>query len=293
LQQEQPFNGLFSTRSRSCNDRLPIGAIVDLQQEGRIGYAILEIEPTTEGKDAQILLKTKPPKLNAISLRSGPKRFELEEVQVNGEIMYKPTKLLMDGVDFAPDKPAMANYGVEILAAEASVTSVGKIKEKEVRLQVGEELTLEAVRGRPDIVEEIEKPLLVSLNAEKEKNKTLDDKNKTLTAEIETYKKSAARRDLDDYVAEMASKHPKKEEALEIFAEVAKDCQTKEEFSAKILPYFVNATVALKPTEKSVTLEDRMKKLFPESHSVSLTEEEEPNGNSLTAEKVGALEVPD
>lgn len=264
---------------------LPMGSIVNLEQEGRIGYVTLEIEPTTYGKDAQILLQAKPPKLNAVSLRSGPKRFELEDVQVNGELMFKPTKLLLDGVDFAPDSPAMATYGLEILAAEASIESVVKNK-KEVIQQV-EDITLEAVRAKPEIVEEIEKPLLKRLD--QEIKKTAD-----LTLERDALKEQATRNDLNVFVADMASKHPKKDEVLAVFMELAKDCKTKDEFSSKILPYFVNAAASMKPIAPSETLDERIKKLFPTTPSVTLENEAEPeeevNSKSL---HVGALEVPE
>lgn len=263
---------------------LPMGSIVDLEQEGRIGYVTLEIEPTTYGKDAQILLQAKPPKLNAVSLRSGPKRFELEDVTVNGELMFKPTKLLLDGVDFAPDSPAMATYGLEILAAEASIESVIKNK-KEVISQV-DEITLEAVRAKPEIVEEIEKPLLKRLDQELEKNKSL-------VSERDALKEQVNRNELNVFVADTASKHPKKDEALAIFMEIAKDCKTKEEFSAKILPYFVDAAAALKPVATAESLAERMKKLFPETQSVTLeTETEEEEDLNSKVLHVGALEVP-
>ena len=280
---KQPLTVYARHAHALADDHLPIGAIVDLEQEGRIGYAILEIEPTTYGKDAQILLKANPPKLNAISLRSGPKRFELEDVQVNGEIMFQPTKLLLDGVDFAPNSPAMATYGREILTAEASVMPVPE-KKKEVRPQVDQEITLEAVKAKPEIVEEIEKPLLRRLDQEMEKNKSL-------IAENATFKEQAARSELNIFVTDMASKHPKKEEALKIFLEIAAKCKTKEEFSALVLPYFVDAASELKPTVTAESLEEKLKKLFPKTPSITLVEEEEKE-IELVGEHIGPLEVP-
>lgn len=282
---KQPLTVYARHHHAESSDYLPIGGIVGLEQEGRIGYVILEIEPTTLGKDAQILLQAKPPKLNAVSLRSGPKRFELEEVKVNGEHMYRPTKLLLDGVDFAPDAPAMATYGLEILTAEATVEKENPepIKKKEVSQQV-DEITLEAVRAKPEIVEEIEKPLL----------KRIDDemtKNKSLTAENATLKEAAARNDLNEYAKEMAAKHPQKEEAEKIFLELAATCKTKEEFAAKLLPHFVNATASIK-TVTAETLEDKVKKLFPITGSQTLTEEIEEEIEDDKVERVGALVVP-
>jgi hypothetical protein len=281
---KQPLTVYARHNHALSNDYLPIGGVVGLEQEGNIGYVTLEIEPTTMGKDAQILLQAKPPKLNAISLRSGPGKFALENVMVNGEAMFRPTKLFLDGVDLAPDSPAMLNYGFEILTAEAIVTLPEKIKE--VSQKVGDEITLETVRAHPEIVEEIEKPLL----------KRIDDemgKSKTLLAENATLKEQANRTDLKAFVTDMASKHPKKDEALKIFLEIAESCKTKEEFSAKILPYFVNAAAAIKPVATAVTLEDKLKELFPVTPSVTLkaeteTEEEE----ELKGERVGPLEVP-
>lgn len=279
---KQPLTVYARHAHALADDHLPIGAIVDLVQENRIGYVILEIEPTTLGKDAQILLQANPPKLNAVSLRSGPKRFELEEVTVNGELMYQTTKLLLDGVDFAPNSPAMATYGREILAAEASVTSIEK--KKEVQPQVDGEITLEAVKAKPEIVEEIEKPLLKRLDQEIEKNKSL-------IAENATFKEQVSRNELNAFVTDMASKHPKKEDALKLFMEIAAKCKTKEEFSAQVLPYFVAAAADIKPTLQADTLEDRLKKFFVPSNSITIVEEEEKD-EALVGEHVGPLEVP-
>lgn len=280
---KQPLTVYARHSHALSNDHLPIGGIVGLEQEGRIGYVILEIEPTTFGKDAQILLMAKPPKLNAISLRSGPNRFELEDVRVNGEEMFRPTKLWLDGVDFAPDSPAMATYGFEILTAEATVTSEEIIKKKEVSQQV-DEITLEAVRAKPEIVEEIEKPLLQRLGDEM-------TKNKTLVAENVALKDQAAKNDLNVYAEEMASKHPQKDEAKKIFLELAATCKTKEEFAAKLLPHFVNATAAIKTTVVAETLESKIKSLFPATNSIALVEEAETE-EELLGEHVGPLEVP-
>jgi hypothetical protein len=196
--------------------------------------------------------------------------------------MFKPTKLLLDGVDFAPNSPAMATYGREILAAEASVEPVIPEKKKEVRPQV-DEITLEAVRAKPEIVEEIEKPLLKRIDQEMEKSKVLLAENATL-------KEQASRGELNAFVADMASKHPMKDEALKIFMEIASKCKTKEEFSAQVLPYFVNAASEMKAVTAE-TIEDKMAKLFPKTPSIPLVEEEEKE-DSLVGERVGPLEVP-
>lgn len=287
---KQPLTVFARHAHAMGTDHLPIGSIVDLEQEGRIGYATLEIEPTTLGKDAQILLRAEPPKLNAISLRSGPKRFEMEEIRVNGEVVYTPTKLLLDGVDFAPNSPAMATYGREILVAEASITPIEK--KKEVLNQV-DDLTLETVRAHPSIVSEIEKPLITKIDTQEEKIKELTASVTSLTAEIGTLREDVSRRKLNDFVAEMASKHPKKEEALALFMEVAADCKTEEEFSAKILPHFVAATAELKPKEPTETLKERVAKLFPQTNSISLTQEtEEEEEEDTKVQRVGPLEVP-
>jgi len=283
---KQPLTVYARHHHAESSDYLPIGGIVGLEQEGRIGYAILEIEPTTLGKDAQILLQAKPPKLNAVSLRSGPKRFELEEVKVNGEHMYRPTKLWLDGVDFAPDAPAMPTYGLEILTAEATVEKESEItKKKEVSQQVPDEITLEAVKAMPEIVGEIEKPLLERLSAEM-------TKNKNLAAEVATLKEKDARTELNDYAKEMASKHPQKEEAEKVFLELAGTCKTKEEFAAKLLPHFVNASASIKSVTAE-TLEDKVKKLFPVTSSQGLTQETEDEEKiDENIERVGALVVP-
>src|SRR6202011_5021156 len=105
--------------------------------------------------------------LNAVSLRAGPGRFEMEEKRVNGELMLQVNRLAIDGIDFAPDSPAMATYGIEVLAAEARVEaptpaepeSTKPSPKRRTRTRMTEELTLETLpRERPDLIQELETP---------------------------------------------------------------------------------------------------------------------------------------
>jgi hypothetical protein len=268
-------------------NNLPIGAVTDLAAEGSIGYATLEVEPTTVGKDVQVLLKGK--KLNAVSLRSGKGRFELEDVNVNGERMLRMKSLRISGIDFAPDNPAMKTYGIQILQEDADIKPIKK-EEKSTKL---ENLTLEDVKAKyPDIVSKIEEPLVTRLDEEIKKSEQLKNKNVELEAKI-------AKADLADYAREIAAKHPKKDEALPVLMEVATECKTREEFASKVFPILMEAlsNTAKTPVQPVETAVDKLKKLFNagsnghgqtrETTSGEVTQEEEIQG-----EHVGPLEVP-
>src|SRR6266581_269075 len=100
---------------------LPIGGIVDLIQEGRIGYVIADVVNEGKGRQAIALMKHKDaedrpqPLLNAISLRSGPGRFEMESIEMEDAPVLRVAKLQLDGVDFAPDSPAMKTMALSSL----------------------------------------------------------------------------------------------------------------------------------------------------------------------------------
>jgi hypothetical protein len=279
-------------------DYLPIGGVSDLKAEGSVGYAILDIEPTTYGKDAQVLLRAKPPKLNAVSLRSGKSNFEMERVEVNGEMMYRPKKLRLSGIDFAPDSPAMKTYGIEILAAENLNVKLIPNSKEDKNNKVPDKLTLEAVKAEPEIVAEIERPIVARLDVELKKNETL-------TAENTSLKEKLAKVEIDAFVLEIASKHPKRDEVLPILTEMAKTCKSKDEFSTKVFPILMEALQSapkqgekLKPPEKSP--EDKLRDLFGAGsggrgvvrleNGEPVTEEEDET--ELKGEHVGVLQVP-
>lgn len=270
---------------------LPIGGVSDLIAEGGVGYAVLDIEPTTYGRDAQVLLRATPPKLNAVSLRSGKNSFEMEDVEVNGEKMFRPKRLELDGIDFAPDSPAMQTYGIEILQEDVVVKTINNKKE-EITNNV-EKLTLEMVKASPEIVSEIEKPLVERIDSEVKKTLELEKTVKELQVQI-------AKAEVADFAREIAAKHPKSAEVLPVLLEIAATCASKDEFSTKTFPILLEALSAT-PKEKVVieTAEDKLRKLFnvggdngngltrEEKQGESLTQEEE-----LKGEHVGPLEVP-
>lgn len=271
---------------------LPIGGVSDLMQEGSVGYAVLDIEPTTYGKDAQVLLKANPPKLNAVSLRSGKNSFEMEDVEVNGEKMYRPKRLELDGIDFAPDSPAMKTYGIEILQENVIVKSISKIKEENSNNV--DKLTLEIVKDHPEIISEIERPLIERLDAEVEKNKESEKTIGELRAEL-------SKIEVEKFAREIAAKHPKSKEVEPVLLEIAATCKSKDEFSTKTFPILLEALSATpKIPTKELTPEEKLRKLFPvggegkgavreneQGDEEIVQEEEEPKG-----ERVGPLEVP-
>jgi hypothetical protein len=271
---------------------LPIGGVVDLIAEGSVGYAVLEIEPTTYGKDTQILLRGK--KLNAVSLRSGKSNFEMQDVEVNGEKMLTPKKLKLSGIDFAPDSPAMKTYGVEVLAAENVSVKLLPNKKEESSNNV-EKLTLEMVKDHPEIISEIERPLVERIDTEVEKNKGLEKEIGDLKAELSKVA-------VEKFAREVAAKHPKPEEALPILLEVAATCKTTEEFSAKTFPILLEALSANpKMPVKVLTDEEKLRKLFgvggengkgtlrTDAQGDNELEQEE---EEIKGEHVGALEIP-
>ena len=65
----QPLNVYARHKHAMTGDHLPIGAVVDVEAEGRVGYATIELEPIVpDGVNAMTLIRGK--KLNAVSLRS-------------------------------------------------------------------------------------------------------------------------------------------------------------------------------------------------------------------------------
>jgi hypothetical protein len=223
---------------------LPAGIVADLEQEGSVGYATLEISPTitSGGKDLQVLAENKH--INAVSLRSGAGRFEMKDVLVNEQPMLTPTKLLLDGIDFAPDGPAQATYGLEILQEARVIDEPPSIEKPNRRVQRVSDLTLEALKAdSPSLVAEIEAPLrqeILTVKAERD----------ALLAE----KTSAARK---AKLEELAARFPKPDEALPILLELCKDCQTDDEVALKAFPVLLEAL-----GEQKAATEDPRSKLL-------------------------------
>jgi hypothetical protein len=212
---------------------LPIGAVVDFEQEGRIGYAIEEISPTSMGRDVQVLAENKH--LNAVSLRSGAGRFQFKDVLVNETPMYQPIRLLLDGIDFAPDGPAQATYGLQILQEDVSVTDeTPKIQRRPSTVS---DLTLEALKAEnPSLIAEIEAPLRRELEAVKaEKSALVAEKNATAR---------------EAKLREIAARFPEPDKALPILMELCKDCETDDAVAAKAFPVLLEALGTKKETEE-------------------------------------------
>jgi hypothetical protein len=209
-------------------DLLPIGAVVEtlVGEDGRTGYAIMDILPTDpHGKNAQMLIDAGM--LNAVSLRSEYGNYQVEKKKINGEAMLEATITTINGIDFAPDGPAMPTYGVEVLAAEASVEPYVEEPETETppvaetppvvdppvaldeqvtddktdpksnrRQTMSEsEIKLEDVKARPDLVERIVAPVKAELAEAKEEVTKVtaakveaEKKIVSLTAEVEALK---------------------------------------------------------------------------------------------------------
>jgi hypothetical protein len=232
----------------TSGDRLPVGDVVDLEQEGRIGYATLEIVETQDGKDLMALLSQQPPKVNAVSLRSGPGRFELERKKVNGEPMLQAARMAIDGIDFAPDSPAMKTYGVEVLAAEARVDLISPTRRTKPHMS-DIELTLESLRADwPELVTELEAPLRKELNK--------------ITLERDVLLRERNERNKAAKLEEIASQFPDPSKALPILQEMCAECETDAQVAEKAFPVLLEALArsrtdgqprqAVKPTREQL-----------------------------------------
>jgi len=146
-----------------AQDDLPIGRVVDLEQEGGTGYATVDVYPVKpRGEHVQTLVQAEA--LNAMSLRS--LGYKLVAGKLDGEDVLLCEKLSLDGLDFAPDGPAQLTYGLQILSQEAVIETVPdgsprpSPKEETKLSDQLPPITLEAVRAdAPDVIEQIEAPL--------------------------------------------------------------------------------------------------------------------------------------
>ena len=207
----------------SAND-LPIGKVVDLEQEGRVGYATIEVYPTVpHGQNAQILIQNQG--LNAVSLRSG--RFRFSDQRINGESMLKCEGLALDGVDFAPDDPAQDTYGIEVLQEEALIEPPVDTAPPKRSRKLPEQITLEDVPT--DVREQIEGPLRKELDRVK--------------AEHDALVQEMNLRERDAYIATIAAQHPDREKALTALQELAneKSVKTAAEMSQHVAPILLEA----------------------------------------------------
>jgi hypothetical protein len=233
---KQPITVYARHAHASSADKLPVGKVVGLERQGGIGYAIEEIAPTTDGRDVQTLARNKM--LNAVSLRAGADSYSLEDITINGEEAFD-VDLDLDGIDFAPDGPAQPTYGIEVLAAEARVEPVVSQPKRSER--VLEEITLEAVRGKTEIVQALEAPLkaeIAKLTQERDEARTALAEKDVKLAEIER----------DAHIKELAGQFPDPEKALGIIQDLCKDVKTKEGIDSKVMPLLLDA-LKQKPKE--------------------------------------------
>src|SRR5207237_486022 len=124
-----------------------------------------------------------------------------------------------------------ATYGIEILQENVVVKPINTKEENSNKL---ENLTLEAVKGHPEIVAEIERPLVERLDEEIRKHRSKDEKIVELEGKL-------AKVQVAEFARGVAAKHPKPEEALPILMELAETCKSTEEFSAKAFPILMEA----------------------------------------------------
>jgi hypothetical protein len=183
---------------------LPIGRIVDVEQEGSVGYATLDVFPVKpRGEHAQTLLRAGA--LTAMSLRST--EYSLTNGKLDREEVLLCESLSLKGLDFAPDGPAQPTYGIQILSQEAVIMPDPEpapppvpepepgppipVARKETKLpDPTQPITLEALRSdAPDVVEQIEAPLRQRLLALESENKKLVEANELRgrDAAIQTY----------------------------------------------------------------------------------------------------------
>jgi len=238
---KQPLNVYARHAHATSGDHLPVGAVVDLEQEGRIGYATLEVSPTSTGRDIQVLAQNKH--LNAVSLRSGLGRFELEDRKVNGQPMLTPLRLAIDGVDFAPDSPAQPTWGIQILQEDARVEAAKAPanhptpRRRTPRLMSEDELTLDTLRAEyPEIVAEIEAPLR--------------RENQQLTSRLNVLEQERNARLRDEKLREIAGNFPDPEKALPVLQELCSDCETDAQVAERAFPVLLEALKRAKATEE-------------------------------------------
>ena len=239
---------------------LPIGKVVGLEQEDRIGYAILKVSPTAKGKDVQVLIKDEA--LNAVSLRT--ERFTLGRGKVDGkQVLVFENGSLLDGIDFAPDSPAQPTYGVEVLAQEARVEPA----ETNRRRNLSEpSITLEEIPA--DLVKQIAKPLEAKVAA--------------LEAEVKTLRQEKALHDRDVYLHSIADKTVKPEEAFTALVTLCneKSAVSREAASPVVTPFLLQALedARTQPTEPRLTTAEMVRELFvtrtPEGSGVAVTQED-------------------
>lgn len=235
---KQPLTVYARHNSALKADALPVGNVTALEQEDRIGYAVIKVVPTSDGKDVQTLIRHKA--LNAVSMRT--ERYQLGRGKVNGkQVLVFETGSLLDGIDFAPDSPAQPTYGIEVLAQEVRVEPAGTNRRRNLSEP---SITLEDVPM--DVAEQIAKPL---------KTEIAD-----LKAEVKTLRQEKDLRDRDDYLRSIADRTVKPDEAFTALVTLCneKSATSKEAASPVVTPFLLQALEDArteKPEPKKTTAE--------------------------------------
>jgi hypothetical protein len=303
LENKQPLTVYARHAHAVTADYLPIGAVVEtlVGEDGRTGYAVMDILDTDpHGKNAQKLIKAGM--LNAVSLRTDYGNYTVEKKRINGEAMLQANITSINGIDFAPDGPAQPTYGIQVLMAEASVEPfiepeatpvvepvAEKSSPKSKRSQNMDELKLEDVKARPDIVEQIVAPVKAQLSQVREElvqskdgftSYKLESEKKVdaLTKELETLKTEKAKVEVekakvesekvavmaerdnyasketirlrDEKIKEIAGEFPEPEKALPILVEGCKDAKTADDVTKFAYPIMLELFKARREKEK-------------------------------------------
>lgn len=220
---------------------LPIGKVIKLEQVGSVGYGIVDIAPTRSGgRDVQILIEAG--QLNSVSLRASDYE-DLQDVKINGEPAFAARIKRLEGIDFAPDGPAMPTFGVTRLAAEAVVVAETVIDSEEESASTPAEeevvdfttLTLEQIKAeRPDLVKAIETPFSDKVTALTSELETAVAANKVLAEKV-------TKSEMDAEVAKVAAMFPDPAAALVVIAEACKNAKTAAEVAMIALPLVAEA----------------------------------------------------
>lgn len=247
---KQPLTVYARHAHASSGVHLPIGGVVGLEFDGSTGYGILEIVPTSDGRDAQTLVQHGH--VRSVSLRSDS-NWDMEPIKVDGESALHVKVMQLEGIDLAPNRPAQDTYGMQILNEGAEVTAdtdVEPVVDDPDRRNHLDPITLENVPA--DVRQQIEAPIRQELER--------------VTAERDQLTQERTQRELSDYVAEIAAKSPKPDETRQVLQDLAKEkgCTTRGELSVHVAPILLELLSA-RGTAAPATLapaSDRLKAMF-------------------------------
>ena len=270
---KQPLTVYARHAHALSGEHLPIGGVVGLEFDGSTGYGILEIVPTSDGRDAQTLVQHKH--VRSVSLRSDT-NWVAEPMKVDGESVLHVKSMHLEGIDLAPNRPAQDTYGMQILneGAEVTADTDEPVVDDPDRRKHLDPITLENVPA--DVRQQIEAPIRQELER--------------VTAERDQLSQERTQRELSDYVAEIAAKSPKPDETRQVLQDLAKEkgCTTRGELSVHVAPILLEL-LSTRGTVAPTTLapaSDRLKAMFgvttgePTGHAV--TQEPKPGNGDAT-----------